>query len=252
MVAVYPVLSLLLIVALSLLIIRVGSVALRMTGLSPAVASFQAASAFSGAGYTTEEAESVVSVPERRTIVKTLIRLGSVGLVSVIASLVLSFTDTGADNALTLAYIVAGATALALLARSRWFNRLLTPIIERMLSRTTDLEIKDYTRMLGLREAYRVAEVAIGEDDWLANATPAEIDLAEEGVIMLGIQRGDHYIGAPGGSTEVRPGDVVVLYGKEERLQELAERTAADEQAHADAVDAHAATLERQERRLSP
>lgn len=51
MAAAYPIVSLLVIFALSLLIIRIGSVGLGMTGLSQEVASFQAASAFTGAGY---------------------------------------------------------------------------------------------------------------------------------------------------------------------------------------------------------
>lgn len=66
MIAVYRILSVLLIFALSLLIVRIGSIAFRMTGLSPDVASFQSVSAFSGAGYTTEEAEQTVSMPKRR------------------------------------------------------------------------------------------------------------------------------------------------------------------------------------------
>jgi Trk-type K+ transport system membrane component len=66
MIAIYRILSVLLIFAISLLIVRIGSIALQMTGLSPNVASFQSVSAFSGAGYTTEEAEQTVSTPGRR------------------------------------------------------------------------------------------------------------------------------------------------------------------------------------------
>ena len=149
MVATYPVLSLLLIFALSLLIVRIGSVALRMTGLSPEIASFQAASAFSGAGYTTEEAEQTVSTPERRKVIKALIRLGSIGLVSVIASLVLSFPTDG-DSLLSLVSILVGAGLIILVANSNWLNRVITPLIERSLSRTTDLQLRDYTQVLRL------------------------------------------------------------------------------------------------------
>lgn len=250
MVSVYPVLSLLIIFAISLLIVRVGSVALRMTGLTPDVASFQAASAFSGAGFTTEESEYAISTPERRAVVKALIRLGSVGLVSVIASLVLSFTNGPTDRFNTLVYILAGAIGIILFARSQWLNRALTPLIERALQRTTSLDVRDYTRMLGLQRDYRIAELDVREDRWLANVTPREVDLGAEGVLLLGIQRDEDYVGAPGGDTEIRPGDTVVLYGKEERLQELAEREASDETAHDDAVEKHEETLEAQEQRI--
>ncbi|WP_227374501.1 hypothetical protein [Haladaptatus halobius] len=119
MIAIYRILSVLLIFATSLLIVRIGSIALQMTGLSPNVASFQSVSAFSGAGYTTEEAEQTVSTPGRRKTVKALIRLGSIGLVGALASLTLSFTKTNTNNTITLAYILGGSGLLVLAARSR-------------------------------------------------------------------------------------------------------------------------------------
>lgn len=250
MVAVYPILSLLIILAASLLIIRVGSVALRMTGLTPDVASFQAASAFSGAGFTTEEAEYAVSTPGRRAIVKALIRLGSIGLVSVIASLVLSFTGTSGGRLRSLAFVLVGVAGIVLVARSRWMNRALTPLIERALRLSTGLDVRDYTRMLGLQREYRIAEIDVGEDRWLASGSPDEIDLAAEGVTLLGIRRDGSYIGAPGADTEIRPGDTVVLYGKADRLRELAGREAGDDPAHEDAVEEHEAVLDAQARRI--
>lgn len=248
MVALYPVLSLLVIFAVSVLIVRIGSVALRMTGLTPDVASFQAASAFSGAGFTTEEAEYAVSTPERRAVVKALIRLGSVGLVSVIVSLVLSFTNSGGQQFRSLVYVLGGVTVIVLLARSRWLNRVLTPFIERALASTTTLDVRDYTKVLGLRREYRIAEIDVAEERWLANQTPRAIDLGAEGVLLLGIQRDGTYIGAPDADTEIRPGDTVILYGKEDRLRELAGRDESDRAAHEDAVEEHEEVLDTQER----
>ncbi|WP_435174429.1 TrkA C-terminal domain-containing protein [Halorussus sp. AFM4] len=239
MVNLYPILSLLVIFAVSLVVIRVGSVALRMTGLSPDVASFQATSAFSGAGYTTEEAERTVETPGRRKVVKALIRLGSLGLISAVSSLVLSFTGTGVDRFRSLALVVGGVGGVILLARSRWLNRLATPLIERALEHTTDLDLRDYTRVLGLQREYRVAEVDVGDGDWLANETLADLDLPAEGVLVLGVRRDDTYVGAPRPDFEVRPGDVVVVYGREDRLRELAGREAGDDRARADAVADH-------------
>lgn len=243
MVNLYPILSLLVIFAVSLVVIRVGSVALRMTGLSPDVASFQATSAFSGAGYTTEEAEKAVETPGRRKVVKALIRLGSLGLISAVSSLVLSFTGTGTDRLGSLALVVGGVVGLVLLARSRWLNRLATPLIERALEQTTDLALRDYTRVLGLQREYRVAEIDVGAADWLANETLADLDLPAEGVLVLGVRRDDAYVGAPRPDFEIRPGDVVVMYGKEGRLQELAGRAAGDARARAEAVADHEQVL---------
>jgi len=53
--------SLLVIITVSLIVIRMGAVALSMTGISEDMAVFQAQSAFSGVGFTTKESESVVN-----------------------------------------------------------------------------------------------------------------------------------------------------------------------------------------------
>lgn len=246
MVATTQILSVFIIFALSLLVIRIGSIALRMTGLSPEVSTFQAASAFSGAGFTTEEAEFTVSEPSRRFTVLWLIRIGSIGVVSALASLLLSFINSGGENSLTLIYVLGGVLLIIAIAKSQLLNEAVTPLIERALERTTDLAIEDYTRMLGLQSEYRVAEVDVTQDDWLSNNTADEMNLAEEGVLLLGIRRNGDYIGAPGSDTEIHPGDVVVLYGKEGRLQELSDRAEGDIHAHEDATEEHRDVLNKQ------
>lgn len=185
-----------------------------------------------------------MTTPERRLIVKALIRLGSLGLVSVIASLVLSFTGQAGEDLVSLLAILAGGTLIVLLARSSWLNRLATPAIEHALSWVSGLELTDYTQMLRLRGDDRVAEVAVSEGDWLAHETPANVDLSGEGVVLLGIKWDDNYIGAPGPDAEMRPGDTLVLYGREDRLQELSERARSDEDAHREALAEHARVRE--------
>ena len=91
--------SLLVIITLSIVAVRIGAIALELTGLSPEIASFQAQSAFSGAGFTTSEAEVIVSHPVRRRIVRILILFGSAGLTTSIATLksseLVEATNTG-------------------------------------------------------------------------------------------------------------------------------------------------------------
>jgi len=79
-------------VALSMVVTPTATVALTMTALSREAARFQARSAFSGAGFTTDEAEWVVNHPVRRRIVMLLILLGGAGLVTSLATLVLSLS----------------------------------------------------------------------------------------------------------------------------------------------------------------
>jgi hypothetical protein len=249
MVAVYSVLSLLVVFTLSALIVRIGAIAFRMTGMSSDVASFQAASAYSGAGFTTDEAEVITQSPGRRRIARWLIHVGSLGVISGIASLTLSFTGGGSQHLSTLVLIIGGTGVIYLFVRSRWFEQVTTPIIERTLARTTDLRIRDYTQVLGLQDGYRVAEIDVDEEDWLTAGSIAELDLPAEGVLPLAVERADGtYIGAPGPDVEKEPGDALVLFGQEDRLQELSDRKAGDTRAREDAVEDHRETLEARDR----
>ena len=73
--------SVLVVLLVSLLVARVGTVALTLTGMSREAARFQARSAFFGVGFTTGEAEAVVGHPVRRRIIMWLILLGNAGVV---------------------------------------------------------------------------------------------------------------------------------------------------------------------------
>lgn len=248
----YAFVSLLVIISLSMLTVRIGTVALTMTGLSREVASFQSLSAFSGAGFTTDEAEEVTAYPSRRRAVKTLMRLGNVALVTTIASLVVSFTDP-VTRLERLAVLVAVCLVLIALARSEWFDDLLTPLIESAPSRTARFEPRDYTGLLNLDRDYRVADLSVAAGEWLADERIGDLELrSKEGVTILGIEREDGtYIGAPAGEHTVRAGDRVIAYGREERLKELAERDETDDAAHGAAKRDHDRRLER-ERDIDP
>lgn len=243
--------SLLLVLALSMLVIRVGSVAFLMTGLSEQVAQFQALSAFSGTGFTTDEAEAIVKSPGRRRVATLLIRLGSVGVVTSIATLMLSFVGAGRAAPTRLLVLILGVVILIGLSRSQAFNRMLTPLIKRLLARYTALDLRDYASLLHLREDYRIVEIEIQEDTWLANQTLEELKLAEEGVLVLGVKRPDEdYIGAPSADLRLRPADFVVLYGREYRLQELSTRASGNQAAHSEAKAEHERDLDEQREQL--
>lgn len=211
------------VVVVSLLITRVATVALILTGLSRESARFQARSALSGTGFTTSEAENVVNHPVRRRVVQTLMILGSAGLVTAIAGLMLSFVGASAHQAqVRLLALAGGLIALLLVARNAWVDRRLSLVIGRLLGRWTDIDARDYAQLLHLSGGYGVTELAVKPDSWVAERTLRELELREEGVIVLGIERGDgRYVGAPGWATEVGPHDVLIAYGPSERLCEL-------------------------------
>lgn len=250
------IISLLIVVALSLLITRIGTVALTLTGLSREVARFQARSAFSGVGFTTKESEQVVQHPVRRRIILLLILLGNAGVVSAFASLVLSFTSfTGGQWIPRVLALFGGLVLLWWIAASRLIDHWLSRAIGWALKRWTHLDVRDYAALLNLSGEYRVVELQVKPKDWIANRRLSELKLRDEGVLVLGIHKANNtYIGAPRGHTEISPGDTLVLYGRASVLSELdaRRRGITGDRAHAAAVRAQKEILQEEaERRTS-
>ena len=229
--------SVLIAVTLSLLITRIAAEALVLTGLSRQAAYFQARSAFTGSGFTTQESEQVVNHPVRRRIVMWLMFLGNAGVITVISSLVLTFVSTAqsGDWFVRLLLLLLGLALLWIVATNRAFNRFLTRFVRWALRRWTRLDVRDYASLLNLQGDYEVMELEVDSQDWLADQRLDELHLREEGVSVLGIRRADQtYIGVPKGSTYIRPGDLLILYGRQSALAELDFRRhdAAGDRAH--------------------
>jgi K+/H+ antiporter YhaU regulatory subunit KhtT len=231
--------SVLVIGLLSMLIVRVATVALSLTGMSRESARFQARSALTGVGFTTSEAEDVVTHPVRRRIVGGLMLLGSAGLVTAVSSLILSFG--GAHNEQRLhrgMVLVAGLALLWAISRSQWVDRRLSALIGRIL-RWRGYDVRDYGHLLALQSDWAVSELAVEDDDWVAGHTLRELKLRDEHIDVLGIQKPNgEYIGVPHGDRRIEPGDVLILYATEERLEELdaRKRGQAGDAAHREAT----------------
>ena len=237
--------SVFIVVLISLIVTRVATVALIVTGLSRETARFQARSALSGVGFTTSEAESMLAHPVRRRIVMFLMLFGSAGIVTVVASVIISFTNTSGDRTVLWRslVLVGGLAVVLMIARSGWVDRHLTRFIAASITRYTSLEARDYASLLNLSNGFTVAELHIESDDWVARCTLAELHLHEEGIAVLGLQRGmsDAYVGVPIDETPVLPGDTMVVYGQASQIAELDSRKSGSsgDQAHERAVTEH-------------
>jgi hypothetical protein len=246
---VVAIISLLAIITISIVITRVATVMLTATGLSRDIARFQARSAFSGAGFTTNESESVVNHPVRRRIVLQLMLLGAAGVVTSLTSLLLSFTGTtGQQTANRIVVLVGGLVGLRLLAGSKVVDRGLTSVTEWALRRYTSLNVRDYDKLLHISDDFTVAEVEPQEGYWLTGHRLEELRLRDEGVMVLGIyRRSGEYLGVPIATTQVLPGDRLVVYGEDDAIPQLAERPAGPQgdHAHEQAVEAYRAKRRR-------
>lgn len=216
---------------LSMLITRIATIALAVTGLSRESARFQARSAFTGVGFTTSEAEGVVNHPVRRRVILILMLLGNAGLVTIVASLLISFSGADASQAWhRIVLLLAGLATLFFLATNQKVDRAMSRMITRLLHRFTDLDVRDYAQLLQLQGGFGVIELQVVDDHWTAGKTLDDLQLRREGIAVLGIQRRDgSFEGVPRGASVVRSGDTLVLYGHTHLLTRFGERRAGPE-----------------------
>lgn len=215
--------SLLIIIVLSIVVVRIGAIALELTGLSVEIASFQAQSAFSGVGFTTMESETIVTHPVRRRVIRILILLGSAGVTTAIATLVLTFVgQTGKGVLMRGEILLFGLLAIFLFARSKHIYNIMKAIITRALKKWTTLHIYDYEQLFGLGEGYAIAKITIKKDNPLSNKPIKDLKSQLEDLLILAISRKidkkTQFIGAPHGDVILKAGDELICYAKEETI----------------------------------
>ena len=221
--------SLLIVLTVSLIVNRIASMALMFTGLSREAARFQARSAFSGVGYTTRESENIVNHPVRRRIVMILMLLGNIGVATVVATVVLSFSSTvGAtpyQQVIALCSLTLGLVVVWGIFSSRWVEKRMNRVIAWALKTFTDLEIRDYVSLLQLADGYSVSEMIVEPRHWLAGGVLSDLRLSDEGILVLGIHRNAAgYKGIPRADDIISPGDTLILYGRLDHIRALDQR----------------------------
>ena len=249
------IISFFIVVLISLLITRIAAITLIHTGLSDEAARFQARSAFTGVGFTTAESEQVMNHPVRRRIVLLLMLFGNAGIVTAVSSLILTFVHSESAGAISLKLliIVSGIFLFWLIARSKTVDRFLYRVISKALKKYTDLDIRDFVSLLRLSGEYRVTELNVEPEDWLANRTLINLRLGDEGILVLGIIRKDSYSGSPKANTLLLPGDTLVLYGRFSNLQSLDNRKKGikGDQEHEKAIKEHTRIEEREQSEIA-
>jgi len=219
--------SLFVIITLSALVTKVAAIALMHTGLSTEIAKFQARSAYTGSGYTSQESEKLMNHPVRRKIVYMLMLIGNAGIITTLSSLMLTFLLPNNRSSLvySLIFIVVALSALWFAIKSKVVDRWLSKMIDRALKKYTNIDVKDYAAILHLSGEYQISELRVRKTSWLAGKTLLELDLKSEGINVLGIQQKEgEYIGAPGGDDVINAGDVITMYGKAEIFKNIGAR----------------------------
>ncbi len=202
--------------ALSVSVVRIAGVAMRMTGLPENVARFQCLSALTGTGFTTHESEMIVNYPIRRRILVALMIIGNLGLVSVAATFIVALVDAGqgvGSIAWQVFTIVAAIAVIFVMTTFKRLDRTMCDLVGVILARTTSLGDRKYHRMLQLDDGYSIAEHTVvrphgkdGDDIWADNNDLKILAVRD------GETRAFHQLN---GAVELSPGDVLICFGPE-------------------------------------
>jgi hypothetical protein len=213
----------LLVIFVSFLIVRASAIALMMTGMDEKRARFQALSAFTGTGFTTREAEYVVSHPKRRRIVSWLMILGNAGIVTVIVAGTSSLaTSKGFQVPINVVVLAAGIFVIYKIATHKGFIRRWESYVEEKLTKSRPLLEEEATEdLLHLIEGFGLVRANIKEDSPLIGNSLSQSELTGKGLLVLGIERGKNWIPAPSGEETVKDGDKLVIYGRLDILKAL-------------------------------
>ena len=223
--------ALVVVALLSLITTRIAAGALIATGLPPEVARFQARSAFTGVGFTTDESGMILRHPQRRRVVFHLMILGNLGTATVLASLILGLLAPGPlQSNVRFIVVLGGLLVLLLVLRLGPVDRAFTSLGLRAGPRWLRQDLEGAPSELAeVHGDHVVSEVTIAAaPDAPTDRRP--LDLAAGSALVLGVIEpggGFRDVWAPSGSVTYAPGETVVLFARRSTLARLAPPTAA-------------------------
>jgi len=202
---------------------KVATVALQLTGLDRQTASFQALSALTGTGFTTREAELVLNHPLRRRIISLLMIVGNAGMVAVIAGLASSFlTITSSWAILRFIILLIALYLIFKMATHTKLGRFLSKKIEETLRERFKLQKRSIERILDLGEDFGVAEITLHESFSSIGKTLATSELGKKKILVLAIERDGEKILVPKGNHKLHAGDNLICYGSFSEMMQIA------------------------------
>lgn len=230
-------LLLVLTVMMSAIVTRFGAIALEITGLQEEHAGFQALSAYSGVGFTTRESEFTLNHPNRRKIIKTLMRLGAAGVITTMATLVGAMASskdilhTVLDGT-PLGWLPLNCTEVILLGVVLVFygmqrllsqpavSRLLKELIVQFLVEEHWVSPVKYHEVLTQANGYGVVQVEVCDSNPMLGKTASDPGLVSQGITLLSLERlQESYATLPPEMT-IQVGDRLVCYGPLHSVQQ--------------------------------
>lgn len=210
------------IIVISVFIVKIGSVALNLTGLDDKRSFFQALSAFTGTGFTTRDSELVVNNDIRRKIIIFLMILGNAGFITVITTLILSFQKGGITPVLINVVVILLAILLIIrVSLHKGITRKLTKKIQQKLIKSPTFTKRPVEEILRLAEGYGIAEVTLDEKCGDIGKTLFDSSFRQKDILIIAIERDSGVIPAPHASDKLLVGDTLICYGKLHNIEKI-------------------------------
>jgi hypothetical protein len=203
---------------------QVATGALIATGMPREIAAFQARSAFSGAGFTTTEAENVVNHPTRRRIIATTMFVGNLGTPTLVVTVLIGFLVPGPGSTTERTLVtLAGLLLVLILIANRPIQRRLERLGHEVAnSRLLPSLESDYEELLSLGDDFVVGAVRLASDPESTYRSLRGLDAALPGVQLLGVHQGERYVGMSPADIELGAGDALIVHGPREEVAAIA------------------------------
>ncbi|MFA7676765.1 MAG: TrkA C-terminal domain-containing protein [Candidatus Omnitrophota bacterium] len=224
------------VIGASFVVVRIGAVALQLTGLEWSLAKFQALSCFTGTGFTTRESELITASPQRRRIASALIILGHAGLVTLIATFANSLRPNTLLPQFTIPFlhlvfpssflpwinltiiVIAVYIIYRVLLHSR-LGRGLTAFLQRKIISKRVVSQVSFEELLVATGGYGVSQIGVCDRSPVLNKTLLEAGLRQRGVTVLVVERKGQVFPNPSADTKIILGDKLICFGRLEDIR---------------------------------
>lgn len=219
----YAVATFLVVAVLSMAFTQLAAGALIATGLPPGVASFQARSAFSGAGFTTTEAENVVNHPARRRIIGVTMFVGNLGTPTLVVTVLVGFLAPGPGSTSERTLVLfAGLVFIVMTLANRPVQRALVRIGQHHARRQLLPHLDDdVVEMVDLGDDFVVGSIRIADDPGPTIRSLRAIDEVFPSVRVLGVRHDGDYLGASPVDVPLRAGDEIIVHGRRSDIDRI-------------------------------
>ncbi len=201
--------------------VQAGTIAYQLTGMDKDSAQFQALSALTMTGFTTLASERVVRDPVRRRITTALIVVGYASTASIIAGLVTTVaTETALGRAVNVVALALSLVVLASVLRNGTLNAPIEARIRKALATRLVHDQVHHEELLLYSQGYAITRVEVPGDSRLVGQSLREAALPAHNLQVLTLEREGEVTSLVGADTTLEAGDLLVLYGEVEQVQE--------------------------------